>query len=609
MFSVIITFILAFVSVHAQSFNCAKFWPAVTPGEMSTINDQCYLSTDFPPQAIYGVSITIAYVQGMYGNPFVSIYAGQIHQAILEALNVYEDLQASFAGVVVILTNRNDPNYPDAKADTYRPANGACQIRVYNNWIYDLNDDEQLQAIAHEMYHCAQVTWAGNPEAGSLWWVEGSADYFSNVVYPSTNYEWKHAAYFEPQDPIYAQNIIYCTDQFFQSLEQSKGASGIHQWVQLQQYASDPQDERTRLSNVDDFADDFHLFAKQFTLGQIYDTDGQLMPITNPVVPAPVVLTPTDDEDTMATVSLSLVPFTIGQFSFPLDAGQTVAIYYSTELSNVRISYAQQDDTVWTTMPNSPSSSAAGTLVLGCNDGNPITIYVLLTSCDDVDTASAVLTLIQTYQDTTCACNPAIKRGLQVCTTSSVSSASSTPTLPPTSSPTGSCTKISSLNTDPCIVGPTWNLDLPDIEDLMKQKLTTLSDVTINSLSLSGSGTLVVEGTNATFTYTDLIIDLDITSEGIDVSTNTVVNGDFEANLYMQQGGSGTGDFCLDVYSGEGTADITTSITGEISLDLGPGGGFVEEQLSIQYTCTPGQLTMQGYLDGNTAWGPYVYTT
>jgi hypothetical protein len=77
--------------------------------------------------------VTIAYVQGLYGNPSIPRYAYQIayqiNQAILESLNVFEDLQASFTGVVVILTNRNHPNHPTAKADTYRPANGLCQTR------------------------------------------------------------------------------------------------------------------------------------------------------------------------------------------------------------------------------------------------------------------------------------------------------------------------------------------------------------------------------------------------------------------------------------------------------------------------------------------------
>jgi hypothetical protein len=126
----------------------------------------------------------------------------------------------------------------------------------------------------------------------------------------------------------------------------------------------------------------------------------------------------------------------------------------------------------------------------------------------------------------------------------------------------------------------------------MEAQLAKEPDVTVNSLSLPGSGTLVVDGTNATFTYADLEIDLDITAEGIDVPTKTVVNGVFDANLYMQSGGGGSGDFCLNVCSGEGSAVETDPITGGFTIDLGPGGGFVEEQLSIQYTCGGGTLTV-----------------
>jgi hypothetical protein len=53
----------------------------------------------------------------------------------------------------------------------------------------------------------------------------------------------------------------------------------------------------------------------------------------------------------------------------------------------------------------------------------------------------------------------------------------------------------------------------------------------------------------------------------------------------------------------------TDLVISSFTFDLGPDGSFVEEQLSIQYTCAPVQLTIQGYLNGNSAGGPDALTS
>jgi hypothetical protein len=69
----------------------------------------------------------------------------------------------------------------------------------------------------------------------------------------------------------------------------------------------------------------------------------------------------------------------------------------------------------------------------------------------------------------------------------------------------------------------------------------------------------------------------------------------------------GPGLFCIDVYSGDSSAVETDPSTGGLSLDL--GADWVPAQVSIQYTCAPGSLSMQGALDGNVTWGPYGYAS
>jgi hypothetical protein len=60
---------------------------------------------------------------------------------------------------------------------------------------------------------------------------------------------------------------------------------------------------------------------------------------------------------------------------------------------------------------------------------------------------------------------------------------------------------------------------------------------------------------------------VDATAEGIEVPTETVVNGAFEANICMPV----TTGFCLDMYSGEGSAVETDPGYGRIQCGLGAG--------------------------------------
>ena len=121
-------------------------------------------------------------------------------------------------------------------------------------------------------------------------------------------------------------------------------------------------------------------------------------------------------------------------------------------------------------------------------------------------------------------------------------------------------------------------------------------------------GTFSITGTNASFTYTNLTIDLDITVDEIDEPTDTVVNGQLKANSYMMQGGAGSGDFCLTDNAGEGTAVETDLVTGGLTINPGPGAGLMEQNYDIKYTCDATTLVIQERSNGSSVWGTYLYS-
>jgi hypothetical protein len=89
-----------------------------------------------------------------------------------------------------------------------------------------------LQTVAHEMFHCFQV-WnspALADDAWSVqdWWGEGTAEYFSNVVYPSVDDEWRWMTEWlgnTATDSILEES--YANFGFFQYVGNKLGDNGV----------------------------------------------------------------------------------------------------------------------------------------------------------------------------------------------------------------------------------------------------------------------------------------------------------------------------------------------------------------------------------------------
>jgi hypothetical protein len=91
----------------------------------------------------------------------------------------------------------------------------------------DISPQQASQDIAHEMYRCIQDTvLARKPAGATRWAIEGSANYFSNLVFPSANLEREADVKYPSDLTIYKHN--YDASLFFQAIEQSRGAPYIH---------------------------------------------------------------------------------------------------------------------------------------------------------------------------------------------------------------------------------------------------------------------------------------------------------------------------------------------------------------------------------------------
>jgi len=211
----------------------------------------------------------------------VNLVVPTLFGSLSDSIDFYGTFASLPSKIVIILTDED--LYPST-AGTYFPIDKtpSCQIETWKRWTDDsaTNIPRALQALAHELYHCVQALHIGHTGG---WMMEGSAAYFSNLVYPTFNIEWPGPEYtYNPLIPIYDQGgrNIYTTELFFQALEQSKGFVNIHFWVMANGVTTvlTADEDRTRLSKLPGFIDDFFEFAKQFSLKLIRDTSGVYIP-------------------------------------------------------------------------------------------------------------------------------------------------------------------------------------------------------------------------------------------------------------------------------------------------------------------------------------------
>jgi hypothetical protein len=586
-----------------DTFNCAKFWPSLTPGESETIDDDCKYFPEYPIQ-IGPTKVTVVYTveweEAYAAN--IPVIQPILDRTLADTIDLYSGFMSLPSEVVIVL---NDDDADVYTAATWNPVERAppCQIQTWRRWTDNTanNEPRALQAIAHELYHCVQQLAIGHTGG---WIAEGSASYFSNLVYPEANAEWPNAERnYNPLAPIYAQGgqDVYMTELFFQSLEQFSGIVGIHNWV-MANLGTTPlslYEERARLSQLAGFTDEFYEFSKQFSLKTIQDTSGTLIPGLIDITPIPAPVS-TNGDGTIITATIKTIPFTMSVYQLDIDAGQTLAIY-SNAKEYQRLAYRQAGDLTWSEMPSGPASGSDGTITTPCNDaGTPTSILVLFISSADSQDDDVDVTVQQMETDPNCECKQPMRRGLR-------RRGIQRRGIQDCHKPPGTCAG-SSIPIDPCFTANTWNLDIPNTKALIISELAS-TPVTINSIDISGSGVLVFGQNTASYTYSDLVVTIDVSASGIELPVTTTINGQFDATLYTQSGGNGSGDYCLIVTSGSGTAKESDPFTGGFTLDLTPEGGFISQAYIFQYTCSAGRLTMEGTLNGVRKYGPYVYNS
>ncbi len=157
-----------------------------------------------------------------------------------------------------------------------------CQVILYPYSIVngmEKGREHFQQTMAHELFHCFQ-TWnisAGTGEItmGNGWWKEGTAEYFSNVVYPTTNTEWRWVTDFDKKSatkPLY--RLSYENTVFFQYLGNVMGNGGLIELLKNLPKSDDPMVTADALAAAPGMQETFHQFAQTWADHRIADTGG-----------------------------------------------------------------------------------------------------------------------------------------------------------------------------------------------------------------------------------------------------------------------------------------------------------------------------------------------
>jgi hypothetical protein len=215
-------------------------------------------------------------------------------QAVADSWNLYATF-GEMRAIDLVFTLLGDKENPwiGAIAPGYGGAQ-SCQIAVYPGTIQGATAASTKggvalggfkQLIAHEMFHCFQAwrfpahSWDNAPWEVNDWWGESTAEFFSNLVYPTVNNEWQHAKEFDFKSntlPIF--ELSYANFEFFQYLGSKIGENAILSMIDTLPPNGSTGDHQAALSAYPSISSYWHEFGRLYLDERIKDTSGDFIP-------------------------------------------------------------------------------------------------------------------------------------------------------------------------------------------------------------------------------------------------------------------------------------------------------------------------------------------
>jgi hypothetical protein len=214
--------------------------------------------------------------------------------ALTDSAQTYSPL-ATIEDVNVIFSLRAPENEDWLAVQSTFDLDEACPITLFPA-SNARGSDPFKQTIAHEVFHCVQDwNFTTSPYSQHKWWIEGSAEYFSNVVYPTTNDEHRFLRSFELSSRSSSlMEMSYHNFIFFQYLANQIGDAELIALLKNMSAAGGTSSQAQVLANYGDMAGMFLDFTVSFMSEGVPDTGGGVIVLEHPAVSR---LEPVDEEN------------------------------------------------------------------------------------------------------------------------------------------------------------------------------------------------------------------------------------------------------------------------------------------------------------------------
>ncbi|TFG49365.1 MAG: hypothetical protein E4H33_02410, partial [Anaerolineales bacterium] len=362
-------------SIQSDLTDCADLWKDGFPEGGASI---CFL---YAQQVAKAGTLARVYFPAEWapGDPRRD-YSPLALSAAIRALDTYAALGTVGSSVDIVFTLLPAKN-PLMLAETEDATSGkSCLIVIFPGAIsmdqgktgQSVPNGAFQQTVAHELAHCFQG-WNFFPKGWNFekqgwnwqvnkWWGEGSAEYLSNLAYPTANYEWRWNSNF---DTLSGFNSTFALDYenfiFFQELANRDGTSGVIKLLKLLPVTSTLSAQTDALAGYVNINNLYHQFAQDYIERNVKDTSGAKIPAT----PQFLLSEQLSIGDSGGQLQLTAPAFTLSKYRLIFTKGTlySIAATQSGASGQVSASYLAETS-AWMEIPGSvPASCQDASLI------------------------------------------------------------------------------------------------------------------------------------------------------------------------------------------------------------------------------------------------------
>jgi len=279
-----------------SSDDCQAIWASVNVVDGSS--GHCF---DINEWSHRGANLRIFYPTLWRDDPVQQGWVATAKDAVNASIDKYNDDLALIIGSIDLAFYTAD--FENDRANSHSIGSDRdCYVRIFpiSTMQTPNNVISFKQTLAHEIFHCYQFKNLYGHTMGSaalrssddfaakvlfrasrLWWVDGTAEYFGNTVYPCNQKEYERIGKFDSESPVKSLVDInqYSTFIFFMYLSKWGDKSTIQFLRTLPTQGG--QEEQLRALKVYPMGPKFKKFGQDYLTDNIFDTcPGVKLPLT-----------------------------------------------------------------------------------------------------------------------------------------------------------------------------------------------------------------------------------------------------------------------------------------------------------------------------------------